>query len=291
MGLRIKTNVQSLIAQRNLSNSVKGLSDNLEKLSSGYRINKSSDDAAGLAISEGLRSKIIGLNQVSRNASDGVSLIQMAEGSMNEISNIVMRLRELTIQAASDTVGNRERSFLNKEYIQLVDEIDRIVNTTEFNGSKLLTSGEDAVDQLVLQVGMGSGHQENVDTIIIDMANMRLDTETLGFGKEAEVGPLEDGGAVDRQEIANKLDVIDNVLSKIAGQRALLGSTQSRLNTAIANVQVTKENLSAANSRIRDVDFAAEIASLTQNRILSQAGNSVLAQANAVPEMALSLLR
>ncbi len=291
MGLRIKTNVQSLIAQRNLSNSVKGMSDNLEKLSSGYRINKSSDDAAGLAISEGLRGKIIGLNQVSRNASDGISLIQMAEGSMNEISNIVIRLRELTVQAASDTVGNRERSFLNKEYIQLVDEIDRIVNTTEFNGSKLLTSGEDAVDQLVLQVGMGSGQQENVDTIIIDMANMRLDTETLGFGKGAEIGPLEEGGVVDRQEIANKLDVIDNVLSKIAGQRALLGSTQSRLNTAIANVQVTKENLSAANSRIRDVDFAAEIASLTQNRILSQAGNSVLAQANAVPEMALSLLR
>ncbi len=290
MGLRIKTNTQSMIAQRNLNNSAKRMGENLEKLSSGYRINKSSDDAAGLAISESMRGKIRGINQASRNASDGISLIQIAEGSMNEISSIVIRLRELAVQAASDTVGNKERSYLNKEYVELVDEIDRIVNTTEFNGTKLLKN-EEGLDEMVVQVGMGSGLEGNSDTMIIEMGGMAMDSEALGFGKEEEVGPTEPTGEIDRQSIADKLDIIDTALSHIAGQRAMLGSTQSRLNTAINNLAVTKENLSAANSRIRDVDFASETASLTQNRILSQAGTAVLSQANAAPEMALNLLR
>lgn len=289
MGLRIKTNVLSINAQRNLNKSQKALGENLEKLSSGYRINKSSDDAAGLAISEGLRGKVRGLSQTIRNANDGVSMIQIAEGSMNEVSNIIIRMRELTVQAASDTVGNRERGYLNQEYTQLVDEIDRIVNTTEFNGRRLLKND---IDELVIQVGIGSGEEDNSDTLKVDMEGMRFDSESLGFGKESEIGPNEPGTeGVDRESIALKLNTIDEALSHIAGQRASLGATQGRLNTAIENLQVTKENLSAANSRIRDVDFASESAKLTQNRILTQAGTSVLSQANAVPEMALSLLR
>ncbi len=292
MGLRIKTNVQSLTAQRNLRTNQENMGSNLEKLSSGYRINKSADDAAGLAISEGLRGKIRGLNQAARNANDGVSLIQIAEGSLNEISNIVIRLRELTVQAASDTVGDSERSYLNKEYTELVDEVDRIVNTTEFNGTKLFKPEEAEMDKLVIQIGIGTGSEANSDTLELDLANMAMDAKALNLGKESEIGPLsENAGHVDRQEIANKLDTIDNALSRIAGRRAQLGASQSRLNTAISNITVTQENLSAANSRIRDVDFASETAKLTQSRILSQAGISVLAQANQSPEMALSLLR
>lgn len=290
MGLRIKTNTQSLIAQRNLSRSTADMGQNLERLSSGYRINRSSDDAAGLAISESLRGKIRGLHQAQRNASDGISLIQIAEGSMAEVSNIIIRLRELTVQSASDTVGNKERSYLNKEYVQLVDEIDRIVNTTEYNGTKLLRS-DSGSSELVIQIGMGAGEEDNSDTLVIPMSEMVMDSESLGFAKGEVIGPLDPNGEVDRQEVASTLNTIDNSLSSIAGQRATLGSTQSRLNTAINNLQVTKENLSAANSRIRDVDFASETASLTQNRIIAQAGTAVLGQANAVPEMALNLLR
>lgn len=291
MGLRIKTNVQSLTAQRNLAVNNKNMGLNLEKLSSGYRINKSADDAAGLAISEGLRGQIRGLNQAARNANDGVSLIQIAEGSLNEVSNIVIRLRELTVQAASDTVGAKERVYLNKEYTQLVDEVDRIVNTTEFNGTKIFKPEDSGLEELVIQIGIGTGEENNSDTLVLNMAEMQLDAEALGLGKGNEIGGLTADDNVERTDIAQKLAVIDDALSHIAGQRAGLGATQSRLNTAISNLTVSQENLSAANSRIRDVDFASETAKLTQSRILAQAGISVLAQANQAPEMALSLLR
>lgn len=291
MGLRIKTNVQSLTAQRNLKSNNQRIVSNLEKLSSGYRINKSADDAAGLAISEGLRGQIRSLNQASRNANDGISLIQIAEGSLNEISNIVIRLRELTVQAASDTVGNRDRLYLNKEYRELVDEIDRISNTTEFNGTLLLRQDGETSEELVMQVGIGNGEKENTDTLTINLAAMAMNTELLGLGKGSEIGPLTADESISRTDIANKLNAIDSTLNLIAEQRSSLGANQSRLNSAISNITVIRENLSAANSRIRDVDFASETASLTQNRILTQANISVLAQANQAPEMALNLLR
>ena len=292
MGLRIKTNVASLQAQRQLGNTTAASQQNMERLSSGFRINKSADDAAGLAISDSQNAKIRSMDQAKRNANDGVSLIQVAEGSMNEISNILVRLRELSTQAASDTIGNLERSYTNKEYTQLVNEIDRITNSTEFNGLKLL-GGEDknGISDLSIHVGAGDGTIENTDTISIDIESMKLDTEILKLGQEAEIGPLQGDDSFTRDTAAEKLTILDSALQQVASNRAYLGSKQSRLNSTINNLGVAIENLNTSKSRIKDVDFAAETASFTQNKILAQAGTSVLAQAGSVPELALQLLR
>ena len=210
MGLRIRTNVTSLIAQRQLGNTTQSMGETMEKLSSGYRINKSADDAAGLAISETMTGKIRSMDQAKRNANDGISLIQVAEGGMNEIANILIRMRELATQSASDTIGDLERSYTNKEYTQLVDEIDRIVSTTEFNGLNLLQGGDgnDGVEELVVHVGAGDGTVENTDTIAINIEDIKLNaTDILGLGKEEEIGPLEGDGDFDRQTAADKLTV------------------------------------------------------------------------------------
>lgn len=293
MGLRIKTNVPSLTAQRRLRDTTGEMSKNMEKLSSGYRINRSADDAAGLAISETMTGKIRSLNQAKRNASDGVSLIQVAEGSMNEISNILIRLRELSTQSASDTIGNLERSYTNKEYTQLVEEIDRISATSEFNGLKLLGGADEnnGVGELTIHVGAGDGQVPNTDTIDIDIDAIKLDAgNVLGLNKEAEIGPVEIDGSFDRETAAEKLNTLDVAIKKVAGNRALLGAKQSRLESTINNLGIQVENLSTSRSRIRDVDFAEVTADFTQNRILGQAGASVLAQASAIPELALKLL-
>lgn len=293
MGLRIKTNVSALRGQRNLSNTIADSQENMTKLSSGQRINKSADDAAGLAISSTMSAKIKSMEQAKRNANDGVSLIQVAEGSMNEITNILVRMRELATQSASDTVGNLERSYTNKEYVQLVDEIDRISNSTEFNGLNLLGGGEanEGVEELVVHVGQGDGTVENRDTISINIETIKINaTDVLGLGTEAEVGPMEADGDFSREQAAEKLNVIDNALQTIAGNRADLGAKQSRLTSSINNLGVQIENLSTSRSRIRDVDFASETASFVQNKILGQAGASVLAQANSTPQLALGLI-
>lgn len=293
MGLRIKTNVASLVAQRNMGISTAASGENMAKLSSGFRINKSADDAAGLAISETMRGKIRSLDQAKRNANDGVSLVQVAEGSMNEVSNILIRLRELATQAASDTIGNKERAYTNREYVQLVDEIQRISNTTEWNGVPLL-SGQDAVgdeSMFTIHVGSGDGQVENTDTIRIGVENLKINVEDLGLGNQSEIGPMEVGDDFQRQTAAEKLTVIDSALQTIAGNRSFLGAQQSRLSSTINNLGVQIENMKSANSRIRDVDFAEETAAFTQNKILQQAGASVLMQANQAPEIALSLLR
>jgi flagellin len=294
MGLRIKTNVPSLNAQRRLGNTTKDMQENMEKLSSGFRINKAADDAAGLAISETLTANIRSLGQAKRNANDGISMIQVAEGSMNEIGNVLIRMRELATQAASDTIGDLERSYTNREYTQLVDEIDRIANSTEFNGVKLL-GGEDANDGLsnvTIHVGAGDGTTENTDTIEMNIEDIKLNaTDVLGLGKGAEIGPEEADGSFDRETAAEKLTVIDDAIKKVAGNRATLGAKQSRLNSTINNLSIQVENMSTSRSRIRDVDFASETAKFSQNRILSQAGSSVLAQAGSIPELALGLLR
>lgn len=294
MGLRIKTNVASINAQRYLSKSTESMGKNMEKLSSGYRINRAADDAAGLAISENLFGKIRGLKQAQRNANDGVSLIQVAEGSMNEISNILIRMRELSTQAASDTISNDDRVFTNREYTQLVDEIDRIANSTEFNGLKLLqgSDGNNGIESVTIHVGAGDGQISNTDTIEVDINSILLNSEdVLGLGKESEIGPNVKGDDFDRTDAANKLMVIDDALQKVNGTRATLGAKQSRLTSTISNLGIQVENLSSARSRIKDVDFASETADFTQNRILQQSGAAVLTQANQSPEIALSLLR
>lgn len=293
MGLRIRTNVSALSAQRFAQQNSANMNKSLERLSSGYRINQASDDAAGLAVSESTRAKVRGLNQAKRNANDAVSMVQIAEGSLGEMSNILVRLRELTVQSSSDTVGDTERGYLNREYTQLVDEIDRINKTTEFNSLKLFD--ESAEDTLTVQVGVNhSSPEDNQDTLSVSLEGLKtLTSEGLGLGKGAEIGPteLDASDSVDRDSIAEKLTNIDGAINRIVSERATLGSVQSRLDKAFSNLSIQTENLETANSRIRDVDFAKETSDLAKSRVLQSSSISVLTQANATPEVALQLLR
>jgi flagellin len=291
MGMRINTNVSSLKAQRFAENNTNLIGKSFEKLSSGTRINRSADDAAGLAISENIRGKTRGLAVAKRNASDAVSMVQIAEGGMNEMSNILIRMRELTVQAASDTIGDLERGFLNREYTQMVDEMDRIAKTTEYNDMQFFNTEK---TQFVVQVGVnGSSAEENKDTITLDLSGIQFNSENLGFGKEAEIGPVEPdlSDAPDREAISAKLSTIDDALKRITSERATLGAIQNRVETAINSIGIGMENMMEANSRLRDTDYAAETSKLTQNRILMQASASVMGQANQTPEIALQLLR
>ena len=268
----------------------------MEKLSSGYRINKSADDAAGLGVSENLRAQIRSFGQAKRNASDGVSMIQVAEGSYSEITSILIRLRELAIQAASDTISNKERSFTNREYTQLVEEIDRIANSTEFNGRRLLKGPEetDSSDELQIHVGIGDASIENVDDIRINVETIKIDTEeVMPLGKESEIGPesLEDLDAFSRETASEKISQIDRHLKLVANNRAYLGSKQNRLQSTIRNIGVHMENLASAKSQIKDVDFAHETAQMTQYQILQNSGVSITSQANRWPELVMTLLR
>ena len=292
MGLRIRTNVPSLTAQRSMSENNANVGKSFEKLSSGYRINRASDDAAGLAISETLRGEVRGLNVAKRNANDAISMVQVTEGSMNEMSNILIRMRELSVQASTDTYGEREKGFLNKEYVQLADEIDRIANTTEFNGNKIFDTKSDK-NQFVVQVGThASAVEDNADTIMMNLEGVKISTGSLGIGKKSELGSNEIGDASpSREDIVGKIKVIDSALDHISGQRATLGSIQSRLDSAINSISISVENKETAKSRIKDVDFAEETAKMTQSKIMMQSNISVLAQANAAPEQVLSLLR
>ena len=307
MGIRVKTNVESMFAQRSLSNAKAELGQSLERLSSGQRINKSADDAAGLAVSERIRAKIRSLNVAKRNANDGISYIQVAEGGLNEVTNIIVRMRELAAQAASDTIGNRERGFLDKEFQQMKSEVDRILKSTEFNGSKVLRP--DDLKPIAIFVGASnrasdaSGNapeidpDNNEDVVKISFADVeKLNTDFAPlFENGIKVVPedVEDGGAADLSSdgtdaLFNKLDT---ALNSIAEYRATLGSVQSRLNSTVTNIDISSENLAAAQSRIRDVDYASESARYAQARILTQAGAMVLTQANSTPEIVLQLLR
>jgi flagellin len=251
----------------------------LERLSSGYRINRAGDDAAGLAISEKLRAKIKGLVQAQRNSSDGISLIQVAEGGLNEVQNILVRLRELGVQAASDTIGPRERMFLDAEYQQLKDEVDRIANSTEFNGTYLLDGTGGSLD---FQVNTGGDNLLGVDRISFDAYRLDVNTDKLG---------LEELAVSSKQAAQKSLEKIDAAIENVSATRSELGAIEGRLNSTIRNISISVENLSASRSRIKDVDIAEETAELTKHNILMQAGTAVLSQANSVPKMVLSLLQ
>jgi len=305
MGLRIKSNVESLIAQRRLTENRRALGESLEKMSSGQRINRSADDAAGLAVSESIRARTKSLDVAKRNANDGISYLQVAEGGLNETTNIIVRMRELAAQAASDTVGNRERTFLDKEFQQLRQEVARIVDSTEFNGSKLLKS--DGSKPIQLFVGASNRASDlNGNAPDIDPANdpdvLTINTDevaklndALGRITQDEIAILPDGegGAQDLgpSGTGDLFNRMDTALNSIAEYRATLGSVQSRLNSTITNIEISNENLSAAMSRIRDVDYASETAKFATSKILMQAGVSVLSQANTSSELALQLLR
>lgn len=276
MGFRINTNVASLSAQRSLGVTKERLNNNLRKLSSGERITRASDDAAGLAISENLRAQIRGSRQAKRNANDAISLIQTAEGSLAEISNIIIRLRELSVQAASDTVGDTERGFSDIEFQQLKEEVDRIAKSTTFNGIDLLngTGG-------VLEFQIGTRNDPQLDRLRYDATQNDATLSTLGITGES---------IATKEGAQTTLQKLDDALVHINGVRANLGATQNRLSSTINNLGISEENLSAAKSRIRDVDVAKETADLARNNILVQAGTSVLSQANQSTNIALKLL-
>lgn len=276
MGLRIATNPASLNAQRNLTNTIRYQNTAMARLSSGFRINQAADDAAGLAISENLKAQIRGMRQAARNTQDGISLVQVAEGSLNEVSSILTRLRELAIQAASDTVGDTERKFVDVEYQQLKSEIQRITESTQFNGYDLLNGTGGVID---VQVGV---HNDNFkDRISFNAAAANATLESLGLTAET-VG--------NKASAQMSIDVVDNALVSVNAIRANFGALQNRLQSTFTNLQIVDENYSAANSRIRDTDVAAETAELTRNNIMLQAGISILGQSNSMQQMALKLL-
>ncbi len=276
MGFRINTNVTSLAAQRTLGETNRKQNETLNKLSSGSRITKAGDDAAGLAISEKLRAQIRSTQQADRNANDGISMIQTAEGGLNEISNILIRLRELSVQTASDTLGDTERSFSNLEFQSLTDEVERIAQVTEFNGKKLLNGSSETLD---FQIGTNNNDAE--DRISYDSGLINSSKAQLGV----------DGLDITTKEGSREsLGVLDTAMESLSGQRAVLGALQNRLQSTSNNLKVTGENLSAANSRIRDTDYAAMSASNAKLGILSSAGTAVLGQANVSGQQALRLI-
>lgn len=280
MALSILTNTASLTAQRNLAQTGKALSANFGRLSSGMRINTAGDDAAGLAISERMKSQIRSMSQAERNSNDGISLLQTSEGALNENSGILIRMRELGMQSANGTLGQGERDALQTEFSQLTSEIGRIANVTQFNGRKLL---DGSTPTFTFQVGINTtAGQDTVD------ANMQTMTSTA-YGAGATDLTTLDVSSVTGATAA--LTSLDTAISDTSTARANLGATQNRLQVTVTNLQSARENLSAANSRIRDVDVAEESAAMTRNNILSQAGMAVLSQANQLPSMALSLLR
>lgn len=276
MGFRVTTNLAAINAQRNLVGSQRSMGKSMSQLASGSRINIAADDAAGLAISENMKAQIRSVRQANRNANDGISMVQTAEGGLNEISNIIVRLRELGIQAASDTVGETERGFLNKEVQQLKDEMQRIANVTTWGRTKLLDGSTQAFD---FQVGIYNNEFE--DRISFDSSNNIATLDALG---------LSDIEYTSKEGAQMALASLDDAQTTVNGIRANLGALQNRLTSTVDNLAVSEENLSAANSRIRDTDVAQASAEMTRNSILLQASTSTLAQANQVNQMALKLL-
>jgi flagellin len=281
MTISVLTNVASLNAQRNLTNTQAALASSVGRLSSGLRINTAADDAAGLGISENLKANIRSMAQAQRNANDGISMSQVAEGSMSDMQGIVSRMRELAVQSANDTLGTNERGYIQTEFGQLTQEIDRISKVTDFNGQKLLDGNGGASTALTFQVGI-----QNTANDRLTMTINKLDTTTLGGGTFITGQDL--STAVGAKAA---IDVFDTAIKELSSARANIGAVQNRMVVTVSNLSVTQENLSAANSRIRDVDVASESANLTKSQILSQAGLAVLAQANQLPQSALSLLR
>jgi flagellin len=276
MGFRINTNVSSISAQRSLSVNGRESEGNLAKLSSGTRITKAADDAAGLAISEKMKANIRSMKQADRNANDGISMVQTAEGGLNEVSSILTRMRELAVQTSSDTVGDAERSMTNMEYQNLKLELERISQVTEFNGKKLLNGEGDKYDFQI-----GANNDSFQDRISYDAKQVNSRMDSLGL-QELDVSSKEGS----QESLAS----VDAAIEKVSGFRSFLGAIQNRLVSTSNNLQVNVENLSSANSRIRDVDYADATATKAKNDILNAAGTSVLAQANMSGQNALKLI-
>jgi len=271
MAIRVNTNLYSMTAQKNLAIHGEKLAGSFSKLSSGMRIVSAADDAAGLGISERMRSEIASLNMAQRNAQDGISLVQTAEGALAEVSSNLIRMRELAIEAANGTLNTADRASLDAEFGALISEIDRVATETEFNGISLL----DNTSTITIQVGSSAGET-------IDITPADLQVSTLGISALSITAAT---------TATSALAALDTAIDSVVDQRGDFGASQNRLQSAMRSIATATENLSGAESRIRDVDVAAETAELTKNRILQQAAASVLAQANTQPQLAMSLLQ
>ena len=276
MGMRISTNVASLNAQRAMSTSTKDMQKSMAQISTGSRITKAGDDAAGLAISENLKSQVRSLGQASRNANDGISMIQTAEQAMGEVSNIVTRLRELGIQSGSDTIGENERIFIQKEVDQLKAEVQRVAESTSFGSRKLLDGTGGTLD-----IHVGTGANENTDWISYDAGITNVTTDNLGIA-DLDFSTKEGSRA--------GLASLDKAQLNVNGSRANLGALQNRLSSTADVIGTMNENMSAANSRIRDTDIAASSSELARNNVMLQGTTAALAQANQLPQLAMKLL-
>ncbi len=285
--MRIQHNINALNSLRQLGMNNTNTGKNIEKLSSGYKINRAGDDAAGLAISEKMRSQIRGLDMAAKNADDGISMIQTAEGALNETHAILQRMRELAVQSASDTNTGADRAELQKENAELIKEIDRIAQQTEFNTQKLLDTST-ASGKFTLQIGANAG--QTLDVSFADMQADALKLEADVSGKGATSG-VKDINISTRAGASGAITNIDGAIAYVSSQRAQMGANQNRLEHTINNLNVTSENLTAAESRIRDVDMAKEMMEYTKNNILSQAAQAMLAQANMQPQGVLQLLQ
>ncbi len=274
--MKINTNIAAIQGQNALKKSSRDVEESQSKLASGTRIVKAADDAAGLAISEKMKAEIRSSKQANRNANDGISLVQTAEGGLNESSTLLTRMKELAMQAATDTLGDTERQLVENEYQGMQAELDRIAAGTEFGGRKLLNGQGSNLD---FQVGL---HGQKMNRVSYDAGSIRSDSNALGIS----------GGTVTSKDDArNVLGRIDQAFDKISGHRAMLGSIQNRLQTSSNNLDVYTENMSASNSRIRDVDYAVESSNLARGKIITEAGTAVLAQANISPQAALRLVQ
>jgi len=269
--------VMSLNAQRNLSTNSASLATSIQRLSSGLRINSAKDDAAGLAISQRMTTQVRGMDQAARNANDGISLAQTAEGALQEISNNLQRIRELAVQAANGTNSDEDKQALQKEVQQLKDEITRVVDNTKFNGKQLLN----ASGTISIQVGANATDNDKIDITLNDIKSALSGITASAFS----VSGMAAGSG------ATQLDDLDSALQSVNEARADLGAIQNRFSSAIANLQVSSENMAASRSRIQDADYAKETAELTRNQILTQAGTAMLSQAKSVPQNVLSLLQ
>jgi flagellin len=279
MPIIVNSNIASLNAQRNLNQSNSALASSLQKLSSGLRVNSAKDDAAGLAVSEGLSSQIRGNSQGIRNAYDGISVAQTAEGALGQVGNNLQRIREIAVQAANGSISNDNRSQLQKEVDQLTQEVSRIITTTNFNGTALLSGGS----SITFQVGASGTTNNQVTTTGVEMSSIK------GFSSDlTATGTI---SVTTSAAASAAISALDNAISTVTNTRATFGAIQNRFEAVIANTQNYVENLSASKSRIIDTDFASETAQLTRNQILQQAGTAILGQANTVPQAALSLLR
>ncbi len=279
MGLRISTNIAAMSANRALSHTSEDQAKSYMRLSSGNRITSAGDDAAGLSISENLRAQIRSMGQAERNANDGISFVQVAEGGLTEIGNMMIRMRELAVQASSDTVGEKERGFINQEVQSLSAEVNRIANVTNYNGTSLL-NGESAKSELQFQVGIRK-ENDDADRIVFQPNDYNVKTSELGI----------DGISYETiDEAREAMDKVDGGIAKVFEARARLGATQNKLHATVNNLGVARENLANARSRIADTDIAAETSDLVRGQVLQAAGVAVLAQANSSPMQALKLL-